>query len=316
VVSKQEIIIIGCGVSALSSGIKLLERFPVKIIAQQIPPNTTSDVAAAFWKPFKGLQQERIRQWSKISLDEFYLLANKVGSGVSINTLIHLVGPEAEPPWWMDLTHNSRPVTPAELPAGFSSGYAIEVPKIETPIYMPYLIQRFKELGGIIEQVKEPLRISDLYGKHRIIVNCTGIGARDFCSDSEVFPIRGQVIRISALGIKSMIDYDTKPTYIVPRTDDCILGGTAQENNWNVEPDPKDAASIIEHCQKLSPALNNFKILEHKVGLRPGRKEVRLEIETITDTCAVVHNYGHGRAGFTLSWGCAREVFELVTSIV
>ncbi len=315
VASKQEIIVIGCGVSGLSTGIRLLDRYPVKIIAQQIPPHTTSDVAAAFWKPFRILQEERIRQWSKNSLDEYYLLAKIDGSGVSIGTMIHLSEPETELPWWLDLVVESRPATVKELPAGFTRGLAVEVPKIETPVYMSHLVQRFKDLGGIIKKVDRPLVISDLYEKNRMIVNCTGIGARQFCLDEEVFPIRGQVIRVGTVKIGFIIDHQIAPTYIVPRTDDCILGGTAQENNWSLEPDSKDAESILERCQRLAPALKNVKILEHKVGLRPGRKQVRLEIETISDTCTVVHNYGHGRAGFTLSWGCAQEVFELVGSV-
>ena len=47
------------------------------------------------------------------------------------------------------------------------------------------------------------------------------------------------------------------------------------------------------------------------MGLRPSRTEVRLEEEFIGDT-RVIHNYGHGGAGVTLSWGCADEVASIV----
>ena len=53
-------------------------------------------------------------------------------------------------------------------------------------------------------------------------------------------------------------------------------------------------------------------ILEHKVGLRPGRSEVRVGREDLTDGIQCVHNYGHGGSGVTLSWGCAEEAAELV----
>jgi len=47
-------------------------------------------------------------------------------------------------------------------------------------------------------------------------------------------------------------------------------------------------------------------------GLRPYRKETyRLEGQIISRKL-VVHNYGHGGAGITMSWGCAREVVKLV----
>jgi D-amino-acid oxidase len=51
-------------------------------------------------------------------------------------------------------------------------------------------------------------------------------------------------------------------------------------------------------------------VLEHRAGLRPWRPEVRLEMETVGGA-AVIHNYGHGGAGVTLSWGCADRVVEL-----
>ena len=43
------------------------------------------------------------------------------------------------------------------------------------------------------------------------------------------------------------------------------------------------------------------------MGLRPGRREVRLEKEE-TASGAIIHNYGHAAYGHTLSWGCAAEV--------
>jgi D-amino-acid oxidase len=46
--------------------------------------------------------------------------------------------------------------------------------------------------------------------------------------------------------------------------------------------------------------------------LRPSRRSgVRVGAEKLPDGRSVIHNYGHGGAGFTLSWGCAQTVFEL-----
>ena len=54
------------------------------------------------------------------------------------------------------------------------------------------------------------------------------------------------------------------------------------------------------------------RILRERVGLRPFRKTgVRLEREKLSDRRTVIHNYGHGGSGFTLSWGCAENVFRL-----
>jgi D-amino-acid oxidase len=55
-------------------------------------------------------------------------------------------------------------------------------------------------------------------------------------------------------------------------------------------------------------------ILAERVGLRPFRKSgVRVERDELRDGRTVIHNYGHGGSGFTLSWGCAREVVNLAT---
>ena len=89
-----------------------------------------------------------------------------------------------------------------------------------------------------------------------------------------------------------------------------ILGGVAQEGNWSLEPTEEDRNFILEKCSKIIPDLKNAEIIEDIVGLRPGRTEVRLEKEQISGK-TIIHNYGHGGSGVTLSWGCAEEVVEL-----
>ena len=76
----------------------------------------------------------------------------------------------------------------------------------------------------------------------------------------------------------------------------------------------EDTEHILGKCESLWPELDRSKIVGVAVGLRPSRKLVRLEIEKLSNSKSVIHNYGHGGAGVTLSWGCADEVVRMVSS--
>ena len=97
------------------------------------------------------------------------------------------------------------------------------------------------------------------------------------------------------------------PTYVVPRSSDIVVGGTDVEGEWSRTPAPDVANAILRRALRLVPALAGAEVVGHKVGLRPARPTVRLE--RVGD---VVHCYGHGGAGVTLSWGCADEVAGLL----
>lgn len=49
------------------------------------------------------------------------------------------------------------------------------------------------------------------------IINCTGLGAREFVPDKNMYPVKGHVLRVKAPWIKQCIMLDTNEvTYILP----------------------------------------------------------------------------------------------------
>jgi D-amino-acid oxidase len=155
--------------------------------------------------------------------------------------------------------------------------------------------------------------LAERAGSGRLVVNCTGLGARTLCDDDRVYPLRGQVVRVRNPGLTRCLADDVGPralSYVVPRRRDVVLGGTADAHAWDRTPDPAVTQRILARCAELEPRLRDADVLDVNVGLRPARDEVRLETERV-GTGVVIHNYGHGGAGFTLAWGCADEVLAL-----
>jgi len=207
-----------------------------------------------------------------------------------------------------------RHADPASLPDGFRDGYRSRTARIDMPRYLRWLERRVAALGGEIE-TREVRDLRALSSESPRVVNCTGLGARELAADAGLFPIRGQMVRVACPGVSDCLLDENVPgglTYIVPRRDEVLLGGTAQEGDWSLEPDPETEAQILARCRTLLPALGRAETIGRVVGLRPGRRQVRLEAEDGTRGASIIHNYGHGGAGVTLSWGCAEEVLALI----
>lgn len=318
---NKELIIIGSGVSGLTCGIRLLEEgYDVRIVAYSVPPETTSNVAPAYWYPYKVSPPEKVLKWASVSYGKFLELSELPGSGIFIFELLKIFDRKMEEPFWKDAVNRFRRAREDELPDGYVDGFVAEVPRMETPIYMRYLTDKFAGLGGEVEKLDRELdTVEDVAHRSRLIINCSGLGAGKLFRDEKVFPIRGQLVRTTNPGLTRCVNDEAGPlalSYIVPRSSDCLLGGTAEENNWSLEVDPETADEILRKCRILEPKLKDAQVLEHRVGLRPGRTEVRLELEHFSDECAVIHNYGHGGGGFTLSWGCAEDIVGLVGDVL
>ncbi|MGB1243134.1 MAG: FAD-dependent oxidoreductase [Chitinophagales bacterium] len=317
------VIIIGAGVSGLTTGIALLETgySNVKIVAVNLPPHTTSNKAAAIWFPYQANPQDLVLKWSMESYVVLEALSHQIQTG------IHMVDwcvleqlSSGQTPWWtVGLPpHAYRKAAIEELPKGYTQGFMTHVPMIETPIYMSYLLQQFEAMGGQIE-VRKVESIEGLLKENpqAVIVNCSGLGAKKLCDDEALFPIQGHIVQVETteqdfkkIGYLADEDGVNSMGYMMPRKDCVILGGTVEAHQSSLEVDESVVADILRRCQNLQPKLKGRKVLDTYVGLRPGRSVIRLEKEK---GLPIVHNYGHGGSGFTVSWGCAKEAVRLVS---
>ncbi|MDX1531895.1 MAG: FAD-dependent oxidoreductase [Rhodothermales bacterium] len=306
-------LVVGSGVIGLTTALRLQEAgFTVRILTKTLPPETTSAVAAALWYPYKAYPEDRVLAWGRATLEAFYDLAADPATGVHIGTFVELLPAPAEAaPWWRGAVRTYRRATPADLRPGYPDGFVAEAPLIETPVFLRYLVRRFEAGGGVIER-KEVRDLAALAAPDRLVVHCTGLGARALCGDDTVYPIRGQIVRVANPGIERALLEESGPlamTYIIPRRRDVVLGGTADAGAWDLAPDPAVSERILRNARMLEPRLAGAEVLEVRVGLRPARPAVRLEPDPAHPT--LLHHYGHGGSGFTLCWGCADAVAAL-----
>jgi D-amino-acid oxidase len=312
VAKRARILVLGAGVSGLSSAHELLARgHAVTLWTRDEPLATTSAIAAAIWYPFEAGPPERVAAWARRSYRRLVALAQSDTPGVRLEALLDLRAPAGEQPAWVSGLQDHRVLTGARL-AGFTQGWEARVPVVEMPLYLPWLAARVRALGGVLER----RTIADL-GEARgfdALVNCTGLASRELCKDAECFPIRGQIVRVARGEVERALYFhaaDGGFGYVVPRSRDCVLGGTAEHGVESLAVDDATTRAILARCRALEPRLTG-EIQSVAVGLRPGRTSIRLERELL-DGRPLVHDYGHGGCGVTLSWPCAEDVCALVT---
>lgn len=305
------VIVVGAGVVGLSCAVRLAEAgHRVDVVARDLPRETTSVVAAALWYPYLALPQDRVTAWAARSYSRFAELAVDPASGVRLLAGTEMFRAPTPDPWWRDAVPALHRVTPTDgLPAGYVDGWRFPAPVVDMPVYLDWLVRRLDDLGGTLTRLNLGA-LPDLDGTGTdVVVNCSGIGARLLADDHTVEPVRGQVVVLEQVGLGEwwLATEGGSPTYVVPRADTIVVGGTEQRGEWSRTPDPATAEDILARATALVPALAGAKVVAHRVGLRPARPSIRLE-----RSGEVVHCYGLGGAGVTLSWGCADEVAELV----
>jgi D-amino-acid oxidase len=331
-----DVLVAGAGVSGLTTAICLAEQgLRVVVRADRPPQQTTSSVAGAIWGPHLVEEGGRAAGWARETLAVLRDLAGDPSAGVRITTGVEAVrvgcrtagvayqgsrepqGRHEAPPPPAKLAEldEFRTCEAAGLPPGFSHGWRYSAPLAHMPTYLGYLAARFERAGGRLDAGT----VTSLAGAGRdagarAVVNCTGAGARDLVPDPELIPVRGQVVVAANPGLTEFFighaNEAGELVYLFPHGDTVVLGGTEEAGNSSTSPDPATADRIVRDCAAVAPRLRDARVLAHRVGLRPFRSSVRLECSGRGEP-VLVHNYGHGGAGITLSWGCAREAARL-----
>ena len=319
--SEPDVLVIGAGVSGLTTAVCLAEAGATVTVSAAAPPaQTTSAVAGAIWGPHLIEASDRAATWGTVTLARLIELASEPAAAVRMLTGRLTVHAGQDPPDWVDVL-GGMPLGNPELPDGFTAGWRFTAPVVTMPRYLDWLQGRFRAARGQLAESRGSalgsLAEAAASTTAGVIVNCTGIGARDFVPDREMMPVRGQVVvaanpspRISEFFI-GLGDESAHLTYLFPHGDIVVLGGTEGRGDWSLEPDPATAERILRDCAAIEPRLRGARVIEHRVGLRPARPTVRLEAERLPGGQTVVHNYGHGGAGVSLSWGCAADAAGL-----
>jgi D-amino-acid oxidase len=314
----RNVAIIGAGVSGLTCGIAFAERgYRTAIFAKDIGQQTTSSAAAAVWFPYHVEPAERVIPLALETYQVLLDLARHPENGVSIiESRQFLRNGEIEiPNWAVPLGASVIPSKVEGSLESFKSGFSLRVPLMDTTIYLDYLAARFLKAGGEVNANVHFDKLEDVDTKFDLVINCAGIGARELVHDTDLEPHRGQVAIVPRIeGLSCAIVCDDEPLmYAIPRANDCVFGGTNEASD-NLAADPATTARIVAECSRVLN-IDKLPVLAERVGLRPFRRSgLRLERYQLRDGRTVIHNYGHGGAGFTLSWGCAREVLEAATS--
>ncbi len=250
--------VLGCGVSGLSTALLLQRHFQngpgtVTIYAKDLPPNTTSNVAGAWWSPTSVYEDattkfmEQFRAACKISNRAFQLLVGAEYGVRWIDTfelMHHEAGLQSELTGGNDLYYQIQSHRDPDTYFGFPYVREYTSMMIEPSIYLSALLRDFYVAGGrvVVKEFKSLAELARL--REPVIFNCTGLGSRALFDDQDLIPVRGQ---LEVLLPQPEIDYCYLSSgYMFPRRDGIILGGTWDHDDWSLAPNPEQATSILE----------------------------------------------------------------------
>ncbi|MDI6516162.1 FAD-dependent oxidoreductase [Streptomyces coelicoflavus] len=311
---SANVVVIGAGVAGLTTAVCLAESgTKVRVDADLAPGETTSAAAGAMWDPYLAEPRDLVERWALATLSELTALSSGQGTGIRMVEGTQESRTPCPLPAWGSAV-GARPCPPEELRNGFVTGWRYRAPVVDMPRYLDYLARRLVQAGGSFRRHRYET-VAQAMREAPVVVNCSGSGARTLAGDPEVEAVRGQLVVVENPGIESFFCDDTPEadelTYIYPHSGTVVLGGTSDRGDWDVTPRDSVADRIVRRCVAVEPSLAGARVLGQRVGLRPVRSSVRLTEER-HEGGLLVHNYGHGGAGVTLSWGCAREVLRRV----
>ncbi len=260
--------VLGCGAVGLATARTLQSRGAlVTIYAKALPPDTTSNVAGAQWWPSFVFDRDAITpefaaQYVRAAHLAYQRFQTLPGGRYGIRwTRNYAAADEAEEDGpddpaisLADLCIECRTLPAQESPFPGLNVRQFDTMMIEPPIYLPALIQDVREAGGsiVVRDFHDRQEIPAL--KQSRVFNCTGIGAGALFGDTELVPVKGQ---LTVLLPQPEVTYNAlfRGSYMFPRRDGILLGGTEQRGDWSLAPDLAAEARILCDQRALYAAL-------------------------------------------------------------
>lgn len=338
-----KIAVVGAGIIGCSVALHLCDSLDpksviIEILSEKFTPDTTSDAAGAILIPFDvttnaagstNEEKGKIKRWTEEGFRFFSDLHKSELSGIIDIQLTNgyyggTTGMLSKDTVSLlsDLAIGFREVGAEErermnIPEVFEKVYNFSTYIINIKKLLPWMMERIREKGGTFVQ-RKVVDLSDLKD-YDIVINCTGMGAYELVGDTSVYPGHGDAAVVRAPWVKHFFTLINKKeyTYVFPRSNDVLLGGTCRIGDWSTAADQPSVINIVRKCTQIVPSLTNAEVLYTHAGLRPVRDQIRLEKDlSQTDNPLVIHCYGHGGQGVLLAWGSALDVGRIVHDYV
>ncbi|CQD24848.1 D-amino acid oxidase Aao [Mycobacterium lentiflavum] len=355
-------LVIGAGISGGTTALVLARRgWRVVVAANRFDADTVSSVAGAVWewppsvcgRHHNQAVHARAAVWALDSYLRFSGLAADHRTGVIVRpTVFYFSRPIEQDRAAMTKMAVVKQLLPrfvhdvgliaeygVNAGCGVVDAYSYPAPTIDTAKYLRWLAGQAQAAGVTVvrRSICGPLaeqhdKLLAEFGTD-LIVNCSGLGARELACDPTVQPHRAALLRVvndgtsmprvtavhAVAGDPSTDNHDA--VFIAPRgADRLLLGALVEPGKFDTDltlDNYPPLREMLDRCTEFLPTLRVAQLDSFDplwVGLQPFREGgVRLQIEP--DAC-IVHNYGHGDAGVTLSWGCAREVADLAAVLL
>lgn len=305
----SRVVVLGAGISGLSSALCLLKLYRAEIqdlliVASEFPGDYhahdyTSPWAGANWESFaKDSEIEQINR-DKISYKRLMQLADDPTTGIKKYKL-KVFQKRSEPlPWFItqkfveDISIISREETSARnFDPDVYIGFEHTTVTVPPSAYNHFLLSQIKQLGGTVKKVRRLDVIEDiskvLNYTPDLVINCTGINAGKLLRNVEpqelekIYPIKGQILQVYEdlpfqIVIQSIPSEDrplpNQFLNIFPRPEGgCIIGGIFREGDYSRDIDEKLSESILRVVKNHVPEMKSTSVYNVYTALRPGRK--------------------------------------------
>ena len=244
--------VLGAGVMGLTAATLLVELgLQVEVIAKSFTPNTTSNVAGGQWAPsavdFEQTPAGRT-QFERILRRAFAAHELRIGRGFGVVRRVNYTQQRS-----VSLDKAPRDVVPEpvalnHLPfaALTTRGFAYQTLIVEPPIFLQRLHSDLESAGVSFVQ-REFRNIAEVSGLTQdVVINCTGLGSRELCGDTNLIPVKGQLALLRA---QPQLEYlFSSIGYLFPRQDSVVIGGTFEEGE-------SDETVDRERCKRLVAVL-------------------------------------------------------------